>query len=90
MAIFSIPNILRPHAGGKDQITLNEKNLIKCISTLCEHYPSLKKYFFTPEGSINHFMNIYVNDKDMRYLDTKNLILKDTDQINILLSLAGG
>jgi molybdopterin converting factor small subunit len=60
------------------------------MSALLEQHPDLRKHLYTDEGKLRAFVNVYVNDEDIRYLQKEATELKDGDQISIVPSIAGG
>ena len=62
-----------------------------CFEQLTATYPDLKQHLFTPEGKLRSFVNVYLNDDDIRYLEGKQeTAVKDTDELTIIPSIAGG
>ena len=66
------------------------KNVEEVLADLCGRFPELKQNLYEDEGSIRNFINIYVNDEDIRYADGMQTGLKDGDRIQIVPSIAGG
>ena len=62
----------------------------KRCSNLTTTYADLRKHLYTDDGRIRSFVNIYVNDEDIRYLEKENTPIKDGDTISIVPSIAGG
>jgi len=58
--------------------------------SLITQHPDLKRHLYTEEGKLRAFVNVYVNDEDMRYLEKEATALKDGDTISIVPSIAGG
>ncbi len=85
-----IPTPLRQYAGKKDSIELEAKTIAEALSGLTTQYGDLRKHLFTDEGKIRSFVNIYLNDEDIRYLQKDETPLHDRDVISIVPSIAGG
>jgi molybdopterin synthase sulfur carrier subunit len=67
MTIF-IPTPLRPFAAGKDAVEVNAGTIAGALDELTQAHPDLRKHLFTSEGKVRAFVNIYLNDEDVRYL----------------------
>ena len=85
-----IPTALRNFAGGDDTLTVEADSVKSALGALTEKYPNLKKHLYNEEGQLRHFVNIYVNDEDIRYLEKNETPLKDGDTVSIVPSIAGG
>ena len=60
------------------------------MTKLTDAHPDLKKQIFNDEGKLRSFVNVYVNDDDIRYLDRNDTAVKDGDTVSIVPSIAGG
>jgi len=90
MTIF-IPTPLRPYADGKDAVEVNATTIAEALDLLIQGHPVLRKHLFTEEGKLRAFVNLYVNDEDVRYLPEKELTkVSATDTLSIIPSIAGG
>lgn len=90
MRIF-IPTPLRPYSGGKDSVEVNAETIAGALDSLTASHPDLRKHLFTPEGKVRAFVNVYLNDEDMRYLPGKEATaVKSGDTLSIIPSIAGG
>ncbi|PYV23816.1 MAG: molybdopterin synthase sulfur carrier subunit [Acidobacteria bacterium] len=85
-----VPTALRQYAGRKDSVEVNAKTVAEALSTLTSQYGDLRRHLFTDDGKIRSFVNIYLNDEDIRYLQKDQTPLKDNDVISIVPSIAGG
>lgn len=86
-----IPTPLRVYAGKQDTVTINAATVDEALDRLTQEYPDLKKHLFTPEGKIRSFVNLYLNDEDVRYLPQKETTaVTDKDALSIIPSIAGG
>ncbi len=90
MTIF-IPTPLRPFAGGQDAVELNAATVAQALESLTETHPDLRKHLFTAEGKLRAFVNLYLNDEDVRYLPAKEATaVSGADTLSIIPSIAGG
>lgn len=90
MTIF-IPTPLRPFAAGKDAVEVSAGTIAGALDELTQAHPDLRKHLFTSEGKIRAFVNIYLNDEDVRYLPAKEATpVAPADTLSIIPSIAGG
>jgi adenylyltransferase/sulfurtransferase len=90
MTIF-IPTPLRPYAGGRDAIEIDAATIDEALQALTQSHPDLRKHLFTPEGKLRAFVNLYLNDEDVRYLPAKEgTAVAAADTLSIIPSIAGG
>jgi adenylyltransferase/sulfurtransferase len=90
MTIF-IPTPLRPYAGGQSSIEIDAPSIAAALDQLTASHPDLRKHLFTPEGKVRAFVNLYLNDEDIRYLPGKEATaVSPTDTLSIIPSIAGG
>ena len=90
MTIY-IPTPLRSYAEGKDAIEITAPTISDALDTLTQTYPELRKHLFTGEGKLRAFVNLYLNDEDVRYLPGKeNSEVSPKDTLSIIPSIAGG
>lgn len=85
-----IPTPLRPYAGGLDQVTVEAQSVDEALAGLTAAHPGLKKHLFTDDGRLRSFVNVYVNDDDIRYLAGGATPIKPGDVLTIVPSIAGG
>jgi MoaD family protein len=85
-----IPTPLRPFTGQKDTVEVDGGTVGEVLSSLTRSYGDLRKHLYADDGKLRHFVNIYVNDDDIRYLERDATRLKDGDVISIVPSVAGG
>jgi adenylyltransferase/sulfurtransferase len=90
MAKILIPTPLRQYAGGADSVEISATTAGELLSKLTDAHPDLKKQIFNDEGKLRSFVNVYVNDDDIRYLDRNDTAVKDGDTVSIVPSIAGG
>ena len=90
MTIF-IPTPLRPFAAGQDAVELDAPTVAQALEALTQSHPDLRKHLFTSEGKLRAFVNLYLNDEDVRYLPEKEATaVTATDTLSIIPSIAGG
>lgn len=90
MTIF-IPTPLRPYVGGQPQVAIQASTISEALSMLTGLHPELRNHLFTAEGKLRAFVNLYLNDEDVRYLPAKEATeVQATDTLSIIPSIAGG
>ncbi|MEU7819747.1 MoaD/ThiS family protein [Catellatospora sp. NPDC049133] len=85
-----IPTILRSYTGGAKAVAGAGDNLAELLTNLDGVYPGLRGRLITPEGGLHRFVNIYVNDEDVRFLGSLDAKISDGDTVTILPAVAGG
>jgi molybdopterin converting factor small subunit len=85
-----IPSPLRPYAGKRDSAEFTARTVGEALGHLTTEFGELRKHLFTEDGKLRSFVNVYVNDEDIRYLAKENTPTKDGDTISIIPSIAGG
>ncbi|MEN8242727.1 MAG: ubiquitin-like small modifier protein 1 [Chloroflexota bacterium] len=90
MTILKIPTPLRPYADGETQIEVQAQDVSGALSELIEMYPALKKHLFTDEGELRAYVNLFLNDEDIRHLEGTETKLSTDDRLMIIPSIAGG
>lgn len=85
-----IPTPLRQYVGGNSTVEVSGTSAGEALAALVAKHPDLKKNLYTDEGKIRSFVNIYVNDEDIRYLSKDSTPVKDGDTVSIVPSIAGG
>lgn len=85
-----LPTILRKHAGGEPLVDAEGTTLRELLTDLETRYPGITKNVVTPDGSLHRFVNVYVNDEDVRYLGSLETAVKEGDTVSILPAVAGG
>jgi adenylyltransferase/sulfurtransferase len=90
MAKILIPTPLRQYAGKQDAVQLAGKTVGEVLQSLTSEYSDLRRHLYNDEGKLRSFVNVYVNDEDIRYLSKEATPLKDGDTVSIVPSIAGG
>ena len=85
-----IPTALRQYAGNEESVETGGNTAGEAINGLITKYPELKKHLYTEEGKLRSFVNLYVNDKDIRYEQNLDTPVNPNDEISIIPSIAGG
>ena len=90
MTIF-IPTPLRVYAAGHDAVEVDAATVAEALEALTAAHPDLRKHLFTPEGKVRAFVNLYLNDEDVRYLPAGDATpVTAKDELTIIPSIAGG
>ena len=90
MARILIPTPLRQYADKQDSVQLPGKTVGEVLGELTSRFPDLRKQLYTDEGKLRSFVNVYVNDEDIRYMQRDSTPVKDADTVTIVPSIAGG
>ena len=87
---ITIPTPLRGYAGGQKTISVDGGTVGEALGALTTQYPNLRQHLFADDGQLRSFVNVYLNDEDVRYLKHVNTPLSAADKISIVPSVAGG
>ncbi len=87
---IAIPTPLRPYTENRDIIEVDGQTVKELLENMSTRYPQLRRHLFSEDGRLRSFINIYVNDEDIRYLDGENTKVKESDFISIVPAIAGG
>ncbi len=90
MAKILIPTPLRQFADKKDSVQLAGSTVGEVLKSLTSEYADLRRHLYNDEGKLRSFVNVYVNDEDIRYLNKEATPLNDADTVSIVPSIAGG
>ena len=90
MATIKIPPVLRPSVGGEKEVQASGDDVGKVLHELAEQHPDLRSQLFGADGSLNRYVNVYLNDEDVRVLDGLETAVSDGDTLVILPAMAGG
>ena len=90
MAKILIPTPLRQFADKQDSVELTGSTVGEVLKSLTGQYSELRRHLYNDEGKLRSFVNVYVNDEDIRYLNKEATPLKDGDTVSIVPSIAGG
>jgi len=85
-----IPTPLRPYTGKQPSVEFEARTVGEALERLTSQFEELRKHLYTDDGRIRSFVNVYVNDEDIRYLQKEITPIQDGDTISIIPSIAGG
>lgn len=85
-----LPTVLRSHAGGESVVTVNGGTISEVLGQLVAEHPGMAGQVVRADGSLHKFVNIYMNDDDVRYLEGVDTPVPDGAEISILPAVAGG
>jgi len=90
MPKIHIPTPLRQYAGKQAAVEVKTGSIADALSDLVAQHPELRRHLYTDDGKLRAFVNVYLNDEDVRYLQKEATAVKDGDTISIVPSIAGG
>ncbi|MBU4342424.1 MAG: MoaD/ThiS family protein [Candidatus Omnitrophica bacterium] len=85
-----IPTPLQKHTNNQGEVSADATNIRNLIETLEKNFPGIKERICDESGNIRRFINIYVNEEDVRFLQKDETPLKDGDEVSIIPAIAGG
>src|SRR5215210_3364509 len=85
-----IPTPLRPFTDKQESVQVSGATVGELLSDLTKKYDGLRKHLYTDEGKLRNFVNVYLNDEDIRYLQKEQTPVKAGDALSIVPSVAGG
>ncbi|HIB55203.1 MAG TPA: MoaD/ThiS family protein [Nitrospirales bacterium] len=85
-----IPPPLLPVTGGKSEVEATSSNIASLLEELETNYPGMKERLCDEQGELRRFVNIYVNEEDIRFLAGKETKLNEGDEVSIIPAIAGG
>jgi molybdopterin converting factor small subunit len=85
-----VPTPLRQYAGKQSAVEVQAATVGEALNALTSAYPDLRKHLYNDEGKLRAFVNLYLNDDDIRYLQNEQTAMKDGDMLSIVPSIAGG
>jgi molybdopterin/thiamine biosynthesis adenylyltransferase/rhodanese-related sulfurtransferase/molybdopterin converting factor small subunit len=85
-----IPTALRQHTNNEDELQLNSRDVRSALQELVTSFPGLRRYLYSDNGRLRNFINIYLNEEDIRYISGEDTPLKEGDTLMIVPSVAGG
>ncbi|MBG87204.1 MAG: molybdopterin synthase sulfur carrier subunit [Verrucomicrobiales bacterium] len=85
-----IPTPLRKLTNDEELVTVEAKTIGDAIAELQTKYPGIQERLVDENGEVRRFVNIYLNEEDIRFLDNKNTEIKDGDEVSIIPAIAGG
>ena len=90
MATIRIPPVLRAAVGGQREISATGANVGEILRSVVEEHPDTQTQLFNSDGELNRYVNVYLNDEDVRVLDGLDTTVGDGDTLVILPAMAGG
>jgi molybdopterin converting factor small subunit len=87
---INIPTPLRPFTDKKEAVEVSGATVGELLADLTMKYDGLRKHLYTDEGKLRNFVNVYLNDEDIRYLQKEQTPVKSGDTLSIVPSVAGG
>ena len=86
-----IPTPLRAFTGKQESVSVSGATVSEGLAALTAAHPAMQQHLFTPEGKLRSFVNVYLNDEDVRYLPAKeDSPVAEADELTIIPSIAGG
>jgi molybdopterin converting factor small subunit len=86
-----IPTPLRVYAGKQDAVDVPAQTVAEALKALTSQYPDFEKHLYTGDGKLRSFVNLYLNDEDVRYLpEREQTTVSEQDTLSIIPSIAGG
>jgi sulfur-carrier protein len=90
MATVRIPPVLRPQTGGASEVEAAGSNVGEVLRALTTEHPATESQLFGEDGDLNRYVNVYLNDEDVRVLNGLDTAVADGDTVVILPAMAGG
>ena len=90
MATIKIPPVLRASVGGEKEVSGSGENVGAVLRDLATNHPATEGQLFSADGELNRYVNVYLNDEDVRVLDGLDTAVKYGDTVVILPAMAGG
>ena len=90
MATIKIPPVLRPSVGGEKEVRVGGESVGAVLHGLAQQHPATQSQLFGADGSLNRYVNVYLNDEDVRVLEGLETAVSESDTLVILPAMAGG
>jgi sulfur-carrier protein len=90
MATIKIPPVLRPSVGGEKELRAAGGSVGDVLRSLAQQHPATRQQLFSPDGELNRYVNVYLNDEDVRVLEGLDTGVGESDTLVILPAMAGG
>lgn len=85
-----IPTPLKPYTGYQEEVAAEGTTVGELLGNLTDRYPGLKTHLYNEKGQLRNFVNVYLNDEDVRYLSQGDTEVQENDVISIVPAIAGG
>ena len=90
MPTVKIPPVLRAQTGGEAQVPVEGTTVGEVLHSLADSHPDTEAQLFSPDRELNRYVNVYLNDEDVRVLDGLDTAVSEGDTVVILPAMAGG
>jgi molybdopterin converting factor small subunit len=90
MSKIHIPTPLRQYVDKQSTVDVKGNTVAEAMNALVTEHPELRRHLYTEDGKLRAFVNVYLNDEDIRYLQKEATAVKEGDNISIVPSIAGG
>ncbi len=90
MALVRIPPVLRPAVGGEKELSAEGASVGEILHSLAQTHPDTQSQLFASDGGLNRYVNVYLNDEDVRVLEGLDTVVGESDTLVILPAMAGG
>jgi sulfur-carrier protein len=90
VATVRIPPVLRPAVGGEKELTATGSSVGEVLRSVAESHPDTESQLFSAGGELNRYVNVYLNDEDVRVLEGLETAVGEDDTLVILPAMAGG
>jgi sulfur-carrier protein len=90
MPTVKIPPVLRARTNGEAEVAASGGTVGEVLTALADHHPDTREQLFAADGELNRYVNVYLNDEDVRVLDGLQTSVADGDTVVILPAMAGG
>jgi molybdopterin converting factor small subunit len=90
MPLIKIPPVLRASTGGEKEVSVEGADVGAVLRALADAHPETQSQLFGEDGSLNRYVNVYLNDEDVRVLDGLDTAVSGSDTLVILPAMAGG
>jgi sulfur-carrier protein len=90
MSVVKIPPVLRSSVGGAKEVEASGGNVGEVLRSLAERHPATESQLFSEDGELNRYVNVYLNDEDVRVLEGLDTSVSEKDTVVILPAMAGG
>ena len=90
MSVIKIPPVLRASVGGAKEVDASGSDVGEVLRSLASQHPATESQIFSEDGELNRYVNVYLNDEDVRVLQGLDTSVSDSDTIVILPAMAGG
>ena len=88
--LIEIPSALKQYVNNQDEVEVDGSSVEEALDSLCTQFNELKPNLFDEDGKVRNFINVYLNDDDIRYAEGMKSAVKDGDSIQIVPSISGG